>query len=153
MSGRNIWLIITSLVVGPAFGGLTFITLAGITDAMASPNPRPPTVAGIDDYWPMILIGAYVLGAIPGIVSAAIMIFVTRWLPRLWQRLATAPLIGGVVSTAGLSFLFWGQSGFGSLYGLMVLGTFMLSGAVAGFACLALVELFHPLPMQPKAPA
>ena len=152
MTRRNIWLIITSLAVGPAFGGLTFIVLAGITDAMASPNPRPPTVAGIDDYWPIVLTGAYVLGAIPGIISAAIMIFVTRWLPLLWQRLVAAPLIGAVVSLLGLSFLLF-MDNQGSVDDLMIGLVIMASGAVAGIACLALVELFHPLPVPPKVPA
>jgi hypothetical protein len=152
MSRRNVWLVITSLAVGPAFGGLTFIVLAGITDALASPNPRPATVFGIDDYWPIILTGAYVLGAIPGMVSAAIMIFVTRWLPRLWQRLVVAPLIGAVISLAGLSFLLF-MDNQGSVDDLMIGLVIMASGAVAGFACLAIVELFHPLPVPEKAPA
>jgi len=149
MTRRNIWLIITSLAVGPAFGGLTFITLAGITDAMASPNPRPPTVAGIDDYWPIILTGAYVLGAIPGIVSALILIFVTRWLPLLWQRLVVAPLIGAAISLLGLSFLLF-MDNQASVDDLMIAGVILLSGAVAGIACLAIVELFHPLPNPGK---
>jgi hypothetical protein len=152
MTRRTVWLIITSLVVGPAFGGLTFIVLAGITDAMASPNPRPATVSGIDDYWPIILTGAYVLGAIPGMVGAAIMIFVTRWLPHLWQRLVAAPFIGAVVSLIGLSFLLF-MDNQGSVDDLMIGLVIMASGAVAGIACLAIVELFHPLPVPEKAVA
>jgi hypothetical protein len=149
---RNVWLVITSLAVGPAFGGLTFLVAAGVTDAMVSPGPRPATVAGIDDYWPIILIGAYVLGAIPGIVSAAIMIVVTRWLPLLWQRLVAAPLIGAVVSLLGLSFLLF-MDNHGSVDDLMIAGVFMLSGAVAGLACIAIIELFHPLPPPAKVAA
>ncbi len=131
MTGRNIWLIITSLVVGPAFGGLTFITLAGITDAMASPNPRPPTVAGIDDYWPIdshrrLRAGRHSghrLGPHHGLCHA------------LAAAALAAPryrtLIGAVISLLGLSFLLF-MDNRGSVDDLMIAGVIMLSGAVAG---------------------
>ena len=78
------------------------------------------------------------------------MIFVTRWLPQLWQRLAAAALIGAVISLLGLSFLLFSDS-HASVDDLMIAGVIMLSGAVAGIASLAIVELFHPLPVPEKA--
>ena len=153
MTPRNTWTMITALAVGPAVGGLTFIVLAGVTDALFVDRPRGPTVAGFEDYWPMILIGAYVLGAIPAILSAGLVIYVTRWLPAPWQRLLAASAIGGVVSCACLTVLLLGTGGVVSLYGLMIAAVIFASGAVAAAISLATVEIFHPLPAPAGAPA
>jgi len=147
MTPRTVWTILTSLAIGPAFGGLTFIVFAGITDAMTAQGPRPTTVAGVDDYWPIILIGAYVLGAIPAVLSASLMIYVTRWLPALWQRLIAAPVIGALVSLTLLAFLVFTDPE-GAVDDLMIASAIMLSGAVAGLASIAIVELLHPLPAR-----
>ena len=153
MTPRSVWMIVSAVALGPAFGGLTFMVLTAIVDAMAPQPPNPAVVFGIDDYWPIILVASYVLGAIPGMLSAATMIVLTRWLPALWSRLLVAPLVGAVISAVCLSFLLLGEGVFGSLYGLMVLGVIAASGAVAAVACLAIVELFHPLPEPAKAAA
>jgi hypothetical protein len=148
MTKRNMWLIITSLTIGPAFGGLTFIVLAGVTDALFVDRPRGPTVAGLEDYWPMVLIGAYVLGAIPAVTAAGLTIYLTRRVQAFWQRLLVASAIGGAISCAALSFLLLGYGGIASFYGLMIAGVIFASGAVAGAASLSIVELFHPLPAK-----
>lgn len=153
MTRRSVWTILSAVVLGPAFGGLTFMVLIAITDAMAPQPPNPATVFGVDDYWPIILAGAYVLGAVPGILSAIAMIVLTRWLPTTWQRFLVAPAVGGAISALCLSFLLLGEGIFSSLYSLMVLGVIAASGAVAALACLAIVELFHPLPAPGKAAA
>jgi hypothetical protein len=151
MTPRSVWMIVSAVALGPAFGGLTFMVLTAITDAMGPQPPNPAVVFGIDDYWPIILVASYVLGAVPGMLSAAAMILLTRWLPTLWQRLLVAPVVGGAISAVCLSFLLLGEGIFGSLYGLMVLGVIAASGAVAALACLAIVELFHPHPAPHRA--
>jgi hypothetical protein len=153
MTRRSTWMIVTSMALGPAFGGVTFMALAALTDASAPPPPNPSAVFGMDDYWPIIMVASYVLGAIPGLVSALFMIVLTPRLPRVWQRLAVAPVIGAVISAASLSFLLLGEGIFTSLYGLMIMGVIAASGAVAAIACMAVIELFHPLPVPGKAPA
>lgn len=150
MTPRSIWTVIASFAIGPGFGGLSFIVLSVVTDSLLVERPRGPTVAGMEDYWPAVMIGAYVLGAIPGIVSAAIMIVLTRWLPHIWQRLLVAALVGAVVSLAGLSFLILSDASI-SDYDLMIGSVIMASGALAAVASLAVVELFHPLPPRAKA--
>lgn len=146
MTPRSLWTIIVALAIGPAFGGLTFLGLAALTDALFVDRPRGPTVAGFEDYWPMILVGAYVLGAIPAVLSAGLMIYVTRWLSVWWQRLLAASAIGGVITCACLSLVLLGYGGIASFYGLMIATVIFASGAVAGAVSLAIVERFHPLP-------
>lgn len=153
MTPRSVWMIVSAVALGPAVGGLAFIVFVGVTDAMGPQPSNPATVFGIEEYWPIIMVASYVLGAIPGLLSAAAMIVLTRWLPALWQRLLVAPVVGGAISAVCLSFLLLGEGMFGSLYSLMVLGAIAASGALAALACLAVVELFHPLPEPGKAAA
>lgn len=152
MTRRTVWLIITSLVVGPAFGGLTFIVAATLTDAAATPANSGPILMSIDDYWPIVLTASYVFGAVPAFLSAIVMAIATRWLPTLWQRLVAAPVIGALVSMACLSFILF-TDGHGAVDDWMIMGVIAFSGVVAGFASLAVVELFHPLPPPEKADA
>jgi len=153
MTPRSIWMIVTAVALGPAVGGLAFMVFVGITEAMGPQPPNPATVFGVEEYWPIILVGAYVLGAIPAMLSAGAMIVLTRRLPALWQRLLAAPVVGGAISAVCLSILLLGEGIFTSLYGLMVLGVIFASGAVAALACLAIVELFHRVPEPGKATA
>ena len=145
MTRRTVWLIITSLILGPAFGGLTFMVAAGITDSGSTDG------LNFNGYWPLIVTGAYTLGCTPALLSAILMAIATRWLPAMWQRLLVASLIGALISIAILNIILFG-GGHGSIDDWMVTGVVALSGAVAGFACLAIVELFHPLP-KPLAAA
>lgn len=147
---RTIWLIIASLVVGPAFGGLTFMACVGILDGKPSPGAVRSTANFLADYWPIIVTASYTLGAIPALVSALIMAFVTRWLPTRWQRLITASIVGGAVSVVVIG-LFLLADGMNSVDDLTIALAIAASGAVAGFASLALVELFHPLPAPSMA--
>lgn len=154
MTRRDVWLIITSLGVGPGVGALAFMLAVILTDATASPTrPNMPNgLAFVTDYWPAILTAGYVLGAVPGLASAVIMSLLTRVLPRRGHRLMVAPLVGAVVSVAILSFALFGQRG-PTLGDLMLIVSVLFAGAIAAFICLALVECFHPWPPAPKVAA
>lgn len=144
MTRRTVWLGITSLVLGPAFGGLTFMVAAGVTDPGASGDALP-----LEGYWPIIVTAAYILGAGPALISAIIMAIATRWLPAMWQRMLVAPMVGALISIAILNLILF-SDGHGTIDDWMITGVVAMSGAVAGTACLAIVELFHPLPLPEK---
>lgn len=150
MTRRTVWLVITSLVVGPALGGPTFLVAATLTDAAATPANSRPIILILLDYWPMVVTGSYLLGVVPALLSAIGMAVATRWLPAIWQRLLVAPVIGALISVAILNVMLLG-GGHGTIDDLMITGVLAASGAIAGFACLAIVELFHPLPVPEKA--
>lgn len=152
MTRRDIWLVVTSLALGPALGALGFMLAVIVTDATASPTRpnMPGGLAFVVDYWPVILSAGYILGAIPGLASAVIMSLLTRALPRRAHRLIAAPLVGAVVSIAILSFVLFGGRG-PTLGDLMMIVSVLFAGAVAGFGCLAVIERFHPWPPVPKA--
>jgi hypothetical protein len=148
MIRRTVWLVITSLVLGPAIGGLTFMVAAGITDTTIA-QPHGANFQSAVDYWPLILSASYALGAAPALLAATVMAIATRWLPRVWHRLLVAPFVGALVSMACLAVLLFSDAG-NSVDDWVVIGVIGLSGAVAGVACLAIVELFHPWPARPK---
>jgi hypothetical protein len=150
MTRRTVWLVITSLVVGPALGGLIFMVAAILADAAATPANSRPIFMSIDTYWPIVVTASYLLGAAPALLSAIGMAIATRWLPAMWQRLLVAPVIAALISIAILNVVLLGN-GHGTIDDWMVTGVIALSGAIAGFACLAIVELFHPYPPPEKA--
>lgn len=149
MSARNVWLILVSIFVAPAIGGLVFFTFAALTDTVIlSPHGQPTSF--VNDYWPIILVAAYVLGVIPAFVTALIMIFVGRLFPHAWQRLLAGTLVGALVSAIGIGFFIFSDN-VGSVDDVIIIGGVALTGAVSAFCSLGLIELWHPL--KPKPPA
>lgn len=151
MTKRNVWLILVSLFIGPAVGALTFLVFVTLTDS-ASGASSAHSERFVSDYWPLVLMFAYVVGFIPAALSATIMIVVTRYLPTIWHRLAAGTAIGAVVCAISIGiFIFTDDTS--SVDDIIILGGAALTGAISALACVALIELFHPLPVPPKAPA
>jgi hypothetical protein len=152
MTARNVWLFLTAIFVGPLIGSAVFMAFAYITDGLVAQASRPPTTSNFfADYWPIILIAAYVLGAIPAFISAILVAFIAPRFAKLWERLVAALLIGA--TTSGLLIgLFIFADDAGSVDDAVIIGGVALTGAVSAVLCLLLVELFHPLPRPPAAP-
>ena len=145
---RNIWLLVVSIFIGPLIGGLVFFTFATVTDGIIVHSAGGSASSFLGDNWPIILIGAYTLGVIPAGVSAVIMMIVGRFLPQRWQRLVVGPVIGAVVSAAAIGvFLF--ADDVNSVDDFIIISGVALTGAVSAFLCVALIELWHPLPKPP----
>ncbi len=150
MIKRNIWLLVVSLFIGPAIGAVTFLTLVNIIDG-GSASSNASAQAFTDDYWPLVLMFAYVVGWLPAGISAIIMMLVTRFLPTRWLRLITGTVIGAIVSAAYIGlFIFADHTN--SMDDFAILGIAALTGGVSALFCIALIELFHPLP-KPPVPA
>ena len=150
MTKRNVWLLIVSLFIGPAVGALTFLTLVTLIDG-GTAQSNAQAQAFTNDYWPLVLMFAYVVGFIPAGVSAVIMILITRFLPARWQRLLGGTAIGAAVSALSIGIFIFADSA-NSVDDFAFLGIAALTGGVAALFCIALIELFHPLP-KPIAPA
>lgn len=146
---RNIWLLVVSLVIGPAIGGTVFFAFASITDAVIVHSGGGSAGEFLGNNWPIILIAAYTLGMVPAFVSAILMITVMRWLPQRWQRLTAAPIVGALVSAAAIGvFLF--ADDVNSVDDISIISGVALTGAISALCCVGLVELWQPLPK--KAP-
>ena len=148
---RNVWLLVVSLFLGPAIGGLVFFAFATITDGIIAHSSGQSASRFLDENWPIILIAAYTLGAIPAGVSAVIMMIVARLLPRLWQRLVAGPVIGALVSAAAIGVFIFADD-VNSVDDFIIISGVALTGAVSAFFCVGLIELWHPLP-KPAARA
>jgi hypothetical protein len=149
---RNIWLLVVSLFLGPAIGGAVFFAFATITDGIIVHSAGGSASNFLGDNWPIILIAAYTLGVIPAGVSAIIMMIVVRWLPQRWQRLVAGPVIGALVSAAGIGIFIFADD-VNSIDDFVIISGVALTGAVSGFLCIGLIELWHPLPKPPVAAA
>ncbi len=145
---RNIWLFVVSLFIGPAIGAPVFFAFAAVTDGIIVHSAGQSASSFLGDNWPIILVAAYTLGAIPAVVSSVIIMLVSRFLPQLWQRLAAGPVIGAVVSAAIIG-LFLFSDDVSSVDDVIIISGVALTGAVSAFCCVGLIELWHPLPKRP----
>ncbi len=146
---RNIWLLVVSLFLGPAIGGLVFFAFATVTDGIVTHAAGRSAASFLGENWPIILVAAYVLGSIPAGISAVITIVSSRFLQYRWQRLVVGTAIGGLVSAITIGvFIFADETN--SVDDFIIIGGVALTGAVSAFCCVGLVELWHPLP-KPRA--
>lgn len=150
---RNDRLILIFAVLGPLIGGLGLMlplaALLMITD-------REQIVSY---YWMPGLMIAYVVGIVPGFITALLTI-ATTWLATAFLRILVASAIGFVVSLSSLLLLSFAQgSEFPlpyrpdeiplALAGIVVfLGW---PGGIAALACMTVVEFLHPQ-VQPSHP-
>ncbi len=148
---RNIWLLVVSLFLGPAIGGLVFFAFAAVTDGFIAHSASQSATGFLGENWPIILVAAYVLGAIPAGMSAVVMMIVGRFLPHRWQRLLASPVVGAIVSAAAIGFFIFADDT-NSVDDFIIIGGVALTGAVSAFFCVGLIELWHPLP-KPTARA
>ncbi|KQW79324.1 hypothetical protein ASC89_13625 [Devosia sp. Root413D1] len=144
---RNIWLFVVSLFIGPAIGALVFFAFAAITDGIIVHAAGQSASNFLGENWPIILIAAYTLGAIPAAISSVIIMLVSRFLPQLWQRLVAGPVIGALVSAAVIG-LFLFSDDVSSVDDVIIISGVALTGAVSAFCCVGLIELWHPLPKR-----
>jgi hypothetical protein len=143
--GRTSWLVLTYTFFGPLVGAVAFMLMALIVDPLLS-RPGESGVGGmIAHYWPLALTTGYVLGIVPGLLSSVIQIVADRRLPKLGLRLAAAPIIGSITSTVVLGLFFFSE-GFRLGSDWWLFGAIAMTGGVAAFVSLSLVELFHKLP-------
>jgi hypothetical protein len=152
MTARNVWLVLTAIFVGPLIGSAVFMAFAYITDGLVARGSRPPqTTNFFADYWPIILIAAYVLGAIPAFISAILVAFIAPRFSRLWERLVAALLIGATTSGIIIGLFIFSDDA-GSVDDVIIISGVALTGAISAVLCLFIVEFFHPLP-KPATPA
>ena len=143
---RNIWLILTFSFFGPLVGAVTFVLVAVTVDPILS-RPGESGLASMAEHWPLIVTTGYVLGITPAFISAILQILATPSLPTVRRRLIAAPIIGALVSTIVLGLFFLTQ-GFNIRTDGWIFALFALTGGVAAFVSILLVELFHKLPAK-----
>jgi hypothetical protein len=143
MTKRDWRLIIVSVVFGPLLGGLAFVIASAVIDRVFFP-PAPTGQSFLINNWPIILTGAWVIGAFPALIFSVAMAFLSHRISGRRSRLAIAPVLGAVVSPAFIALVFT-PSFFGA--GAEWLFLFIaLIGALSAFLCLAYIEWRHPLP-------
>lgn len=142
MTRRNILLLLLSLFVGPGIGGVVFLLLAGFVDAIVGESGT----AFMGSFWPIVLFAAYVLGAVPGLLSGIAMIVLSNVVPNRFGRLATATLVGAVISPACIATILFADMSRAANSSTMLI-VIAIVGAVSALACNSIVEARHPLPV------
>jgi hypothetical protein len=151
MTKRNVWLLITSIIIGPLIGSVAFMIGTTLFDWPYA-GQQSGAVKFLANYWPLILSSGYALGLIPAVIFAVAMIILSRRIPRRSGRLWVASVVGAAISGVCIGLFLTG--GFaGVTDSLYILGAVVVTGAIAGLVCMALVELFHPLPAPTAAAA
>jgi hypothetical protein len=140
---RNLWLVFFSLTFGPAVGAIVFLILAGTTDAVVAGEGLK--FAGA--YWPAVVIGAFMFGAPPALLTAIATMILSRWLDEPRQRPLAASATGAVLSPLLFVLMFAGVM---LRYpgALLVLAA---AGGVAAYITLAFFEWCVPMPSRKKA--
>jgi hypothetical protein len=147
---RNIWLLVVSLFIGPAIGGLVFFAFAAIADGIIVESAGGSASGFLGENWPIILTAAYALGVVPAAVSAVVMMVVGPLLPMRWQRLVAALLVGALVSAATIGFFLFSDD-VNSVDDITIISLVAATGAISAFCCFGLIELWHPLPRRPAS--
>ena len=144
MTKRDWRLIIVSVVFGPLLGGLTFIVVSAAIDRFFFPA-TPSGQSFLVNNWPIIMTGAWVIGAFPALIFGAVMAALSRRMASRPLRLAIAPVLGAVISPAFIALVFT-PSFFGAGAEWLFLAVALI-GALSAFLCLAYIEWRHPLPL------
>ena len=144
MTKRNVWLLIMSVVIGPLIASVAFMVGTTLFDMLFA-GGGPGAYGFLVDYWPIILTAGYTFGCLPAIVFTVIMAFLSGRIARLRTRLWVATLVGAIASLAIIGFFVVGGLA-GIADSLYILAAVAVTGALAGFVSMLVIEWLHPLP-------
>ena len=139
---RNTTLLLLSVFLGPGIGSIAFIILSALADALFGKSGA----AVMGAYWPLVLLGGYVLGAVPGLLSGIAMIALSSLVPTRAGRIVASVLVGPVLSVGSVTAILFHTVGPASAEPIL-LAVIAIVGAVSALACTAIVEARHPLPV------
>jgi hypothetical protein len=140
-----------SVVIGPLIASVAFMAGTTLFDWLFA-GGGPGAFKFLIDYWPIILTAGYTLGFLPAIAFTVVMAFLSGRIASHRTRLWVAALVGAVASLAIIGFFVVG--GFAGITdSLYILAAVGVTGALAGFLSMLVIEWLHPLPAPTPASA
>ncbi len=138
---RNTMLLLLSIFVGPGIGGVAFLVLSTVVDGAFGKSGA----ATMASYWPLVLLGGYALGAVPGLLSGIAMIVLSNLVPSRAGRLLVSLLVGAILSVGCIVAMLFHTVGTAFAEPIF-LAVIAIVGGLSALACTAIVEARHPLP-------
>jgi hypothetical protein len=145
MTRRHGLLLLTSILLGPLIGVLTFSGVGGAMDAVSGQGAS--SFGFLFENWPIVLMAGYIFGVVPGLAFAIGMAIIGPRLRTRRVRLIVAPILGAVLSVVLLSTALFGLALSSADWSAMLM--LALPGAAAALVCMLLVEWLEPLPPEP----
>jgi MFS family permease len=138
---RNTMLLL-SVFVGPGIGSVTFLVL----NALAGAALGKSGAASMVSCGPLVLIGGYMLGVVPGLLSGIAMIVISTLVPTRAGRLLASVVVGAVLSVGCIMAMLFHTVGVAFAEPIL-LAVIAIAGGLSTLACIAIVEARHPLPV------
>jgi uncharacterized membrane protein YesL len=131
MNARGVLLFAVSIVVGPAVAALVFAALGSV---VASQVYGPRDTWFLIQYFPVVLLGAYFVGALPSIGFAVVMTLSSRFATTVRKRLMIAFALGLLSGLSVLALTILRPQDFA------LAASVVPAGGVSGLVCALIVE-------------
>jgi hypothetical protein len=129
--------ILTYVIAGPPAGAVAFISFMALFEAARSGSAAPDP-AGVFNALPLIALFAYILGALPAIITSLFVAAANRRIASPVLRVLAAMAIGALASVAGLAWVIAGPNG--GVEKWVVAANFAWTGAGAALAAALTLE-------------